>query len=50
MDALEQQVRKRFRRVCSAANASYEFVEGDAARTDGRIRIAPMELTHEPRL
>ena len=30
MDALETQARRRFRRACEAAEASYSFVEGTA--------------------
>ena len=45
MDALETQARRRFRRACDAEEASYHFVAGTARRTDGRIRIAPMELS-----
>lgn len=47
IDALETQARRRFRRACEAEEASYHFVEGTARRTDGRIRIAPMELSFD---
>ncbi|MFK7740421.1 MAG: DUF4388 domain-containing protein [Planctomycetota bacterium] len=50
LDALERQVRRRFQRACRSANASYEFFEGSASASDGRIRITPMELSHESRL
>lgn len=49
IEALELQVKKRFRRACRARDASYEFVEGRTAAAEGRVRIAPMELSHEPK-
>lgn len=49
MNALETQVHGRFRRACDAQLACYEFIEGTIAAGDGRIRIAPMELTFESR-
>ena len=48
LEALEQQVRRRFARACEAKNASYEFRDGNPGRSDGRVRIAPMELTFQP--
>lgn len=44
LDALETQVRRRFKRVCDSVAATYEFVEGVVNASDGRVRIAPMEL------
>lgn len=48
LEALELQVRRRFTRACEAKNASYEFRDGRPSATDGRVRIAPMELTFQP--
>lgn len=48
LEALELQVRRRFKRACAAPEARYEFSEGQAASTDGRMQIAPTELTFEP--
>jgi len=47
MDALEAQARRRYHRACDAAEAVYEFVEGRPLRTDGRMRITPLELSFE---
>ncbi|MCK5941040.1 MAG: DUF4388 domain-containing protein, partial [Planctomycetes bacterium] len=47
MDALETQTRRRFHRACSAPQGAYRFVEGPPLRTDGRVRISPMELAFE---
>lgn len=46
MVALEEQVRMRFERACDSESATYEFREGHRAARDGRIRVAPMELTY----
>jgi hypothetical protein len=35
----------RFRRACNAEEATYEFIDCTANRTDGRIRITPLELS-----
>jgi hypothetical protein len=48
LEALESQVRRRFQRVCSSPEAAYEFDEGRRLPGDGRIRIAPLELSFEP--
>lgn len=45
LEALEAQVLLRFQRVCESGDASYEFESGPRAPGDGRIRIAPFELT-----
>jgi hypothetical protein len=45
LEALEQQVRLRFHRACKATDTTYEFLEGAPGPTDGRIKIAPIELT-----
>jgi hypothetical protein len=45
LEALEQQVRLRFQRACRAPDTTYEFLEGPPRPTDGRIKIAPIELT-----
>lgn len=45
LEALETQVQRRFKRVCEAGEASYEFEAGRRLPGDGRIRIAPFELT-----
>ena len=47
MDALETQVRRRFSRACKATDAIYQFVDCTPDRTDGRVRITPMELAFE---
>lgn len=47
MDALEAQVRRRFSRACKATDAIYEFIDCTPDRTDGRVRITPMELAFE---
>ncbi|MCB9877646.1 MAG: DUF4388 domain-containing protein [Planctomycetes bacterium] len=46
LELLEAQARQRFRRACGTRGASYAFAAGDPARTDGRMRVAPMELNH----
>lgn len=43
--ALEEQLFLRFRRASQAAEGRYEFRECEHRPTDGRIKIAPMELT-----
>lgn len=48
LEALELQVRRRFKRACAAPEARYDFAEGKAGATDGRMRIAPTELAFEP--
>lgn len=48
LEALETQVRRRFQRVCASLEAAYEFDEGRRLPGDGRIRIAPFELSFEP--
>jgi hypothetical protein len=48
LEALESQVKRRFQRVCTCADAAYEFDEGRRLPGDGRIRIAPFELSFEP--
>jgi hypothetical protein len=48
LEALEEQVKRRFRRVCKDAEAAYQFEEGRRPPGDGRIRIAPFELAFEP--
>lgn len=45
LEALETQVQRRFKRVCEAGEAAYEFESGRRLPGDGRIRIAPFELT-----
>lgn len=50
LNALEEQVRGRFQRACEAAEATYEFLDRPANRSDGRIRIAPMELSHKSKI
>lgn len=45
LEALEAQVLRRFQRVCECTDASYEFEPGRRVPGDGRIRIAPFELT-----
>ena len=47
LEALELQVRRRFARACAAPEAQYEFCDGFPNRTDGRVRIAPAELTYD---
>ncbi|MFN3243411.1 MAG: DUF4388 domain-containing protein [Planctomycetota bacterium] len=47
LNALEAQARRRYQRACDAVEAVYEFVEGRARRTDGRMRITPLELSFE---
>ncbi|MEO6594748.1 MAG: DUF4388 domain-containing protein [Planctomycetota bacterium] len=47
LEALEEQVHRRFRRICSSAQVSYEFEEGACMPGDGRIRITPTELAYE---
>ena len=44
MAALEAQVRSRFMRARADKNATYSFLDCTQSDTDGRIRIAPMEL------
>jgi len=48
LEALEAQVKRRFHRVCTNPDAAYEFDEGRRLPGDGRIRIAPFELSFEP--
>lgn len=48
LEALELQVKRRFQRVCTHPDAAYEFEEGRRLPGDGRIRIAPFELSFEP--
>lgn len=48
LEALEAQVKRRFQRVCTDPDAAYEFEEGRRLPGDGRIRIAPIELSFEP--
>ncbi|MBL9077241.1 MAG: DUF4388 domain-containing protein [Planctomycetes bacterium] len=48
LEALELQVKRRFQRACTDAQASYEFEEGRRLPGDGRIRITPFELSFEP--
>lgn len=48
LEALENQVRRRFQRVCASPEAAYEFDEGRRLPGDGRIRITPIELSFEP--
>jgi len=45
LEALEAQVLHRYHRVCQFPEAVYEFDPGPRAPGDGRIRIAPFELT-----
>lgn len=45
LEALEAQVLNRYHRVCQFPDAAYEFDPGPRAPGDGRIRIAPFELT-----
>ncbi|MFT4515877.1 MAG: hypothetical protein ACI91B_004598 [Planctomycetota bacterium] len=49
LDALEAQIHRRFGRACESAEATYEFVEGVVVKSDGRVRIAPMELAFQAR-
>lgn len=49
LNVLEQQVSVRYARACSARTATYEFVEGPVQASDGRLRIAPMELSFRER-
>lgn len=49
LEALELQVQRRFQRAANHAMANYEFEEGPRQTGDGRIRIAPSELTFSPR-
>lgn len=49
LEALELQVQRRFQRAANHAMATYEFEEGLRQAGDGRIRIAPAELTFAPR-
>jgi hypothetical protein len=48
LEALEEQVKRRFRRGCKDVDAAYQFEEGRRPPGDGRIRIAPFELAFEP--
>jgi len=50
MDALEEQVRRRYRRACESGQATYEFVDQEIPATDGRIRLSPTELAFESQL
>jgi hypothetical protein len=45
LEALETQVQRRFKRACESGEAAYEFEAGRRQPGDGRIRIAPFELT-----
>lgn len=49
VDALEQQVNARFRRIVDAPQATYAFDEGERVPSDGRIRIRPFDLEHAGR-
>jgi hypothetical protein len=48
LEGLEDQVKRRFQRVCNDPDVSYQFEEGRRPPGDGRIRIAPFELAFEP--
>ena len=48
--ALEEQVRRRYRRACESGQATYEFVDQEIPATDGRIRLSPTELAFESQL
>ncbi len=47
VEALENQVQRRFQRACKVKDASYEFVPGPKVNGDGRIMISSFELAYE---
>lgn len=50
VEALEEQVQRRYARACRSALATYTFEEGERPPTDDRVRIWPFELEwHERR-